>query len=300
MLPFIDDGMNIQGLLMWGFFRPFFNSWVFKWAVFRTPVSRSITIYPSHCKQRALQEIPYGRWLWTHVSLEWYSQLLSLIKRSEFPQKIIICCADLQRICAVGRELWALFHLKKNVSKEAESCSLCHAEAVIDFRVALEWATRDLHKQLQGNWQISTWELQSHWLIWISDCCQCETLFAQGWPLEVSALQLSVKSFLGELNRRKGKCKRSGCLVWSDLIGSCVFLPVARGDEAAGRLPHEQGRAAPSSSPVVHREDTSADLEWGDYSKFKQTTLKFGLELLILLFHNMLLNVEHFIYKVSS
>lgn len=48
-----------------------------------------------------------------HVSLEWYSLLLSLSKRSESPQKIIICCADPQRICAIGAELWAPFHLKK-------------------------------------------------------------------------------------------------------------------------------------------------------------------------------------------
>lgn len=139
------------------------------------------------------------------------------------PEDHYLLCWSAEDLCNRGRTVGSLPLKKKNVSKEVEPCSLCNAKTVIDFRVPLVWTTRDLHKQLQGNWQISTWGLKSHWLIWISDYWERETRFAQGWPVENSALQLSVKSFLGELKRRKGKCTLSGCLVRSDLIRSFMF-----------------------------------------------------------------------------
>lgn len=104
MLPFIG-GMNTGALLV-----PFFWLLFMLWAIFRTPVSRSRTLSMTLQTSRIFLmgddcELP--------VSLGWYSLLLVLSKRSESSRNIVICCFDPQRICAIGRELWAPFHLKK-------------------------------------------------------------------------------------------------------------------------------------------------------------------------------------------
>lgn len=213
------------------------------------------------------------------LSLEWYSLLLSLIKRTESSQKIIVCCADPQRIWAVRRELWLPFHLKKCGSSGwivlPLSCKrshwlqryhLCEQPGICinNFRA--------IDRFLPGSWNPTD-------LIWISDYWECETLFAQGWPGENSALQLSVKSFLGELKRRKGKCKRSRCLVGLDLVRSFMFSCLSPGEIKLQVICQmNRGGLLRGPSPAVLRKcllkDTSADLEWGDYSLVKQTTLK--------------------------
>lgn len=105
------------------------------------------------------------------------------------------------------------------MAEEADSCSLCHAKAVIDFTsgqltdfyLGTEIPLTNLNFRLQITGKVKHPLLRGG--LWKT----------QLWPVENSAVQLSVKSFLGKLERGKGKCRLSGCLVCFDLIRSFMF-----------------------------------------------------------------------------
>lgn len=272
MLHFID-GMNIQALLIRGFFWPFLkNYWVFKMSHFQ---DNSVQIHKS--SSITLQMNIAGSPLWKMFvnSYPWgvTAHFCHWSKGLNSPKGFSasnVCCADPQRICAVGRELGAPFHLTK-CAWGGWICSLCCAEAAMDLRVPLVWTPRDLQEQLwtTGRFLPGTEtprsDLNFH-------CWECAALLARGdlWRTQLcsSVGNLSWESWRGA----KAKANRLGAGT-CDLIPSFLFSclqPGVRKLQVICQM--SRGGLLPVPSPAVLRKcllkEASADLGWGDGSLF--------------------------------